>query len=116
VTEHQLTDYLDHICAAIDRILEYTSGLTQDEFAQDTRTQDAVIRNIEIIGEASNRIRTEYPAFAGAHPELPLAAAYQMRNAVAHGYFEVDVGVVWKTVLNDVPRLRGMIIDYVERK
>jgi len=55
--------------------------------------QDAVIRNFEIIGEASHNIEAYYPAFAEAHPELPLAFAYQMRNAVAHGYFKVDYEV-----------------------
>lgn len=109
MTEHRLTDYLDHIRVAIDRILEYTAGLDQDAFARDARTQDAVIRNIEIIGEASNRIRTKHPEFARTHPDLPFAAAYQMRNAVAHGYFEVDISVVWKTIRSDLPRLRNMI-------
>ncbi|CAG9187213.1 HepT-like ribonuclease domain-containing protein [Cupriavidus pinatubonensis] len=55
--------------------------------------QDAVIRNIEIIGEASHNIESHHPDFAAAHPELPLAFAYQMRNAVAHGYFKVDLGL-----------------------
>jgi uncharacterized protein with HEPN domain len=55
--------------------------------------QDAVIRNFEIIGEASHNIEAYYPAFAESHPELPLAFAYQMRNAVAHGYFKVDYEV-----------------------
>lgn len=67
--------------------------------------QDAVIRNIEIIGEASHNIERDYPEFAAAHPNLPLAFAYQMRNAVAHGYFKVDFEIVWKTVQNDLPRL-----------
>ena len=53
--------------------------------------QDAVIRNFEVIGEASNNIERHYPEFVVEHPELPLASAYQMRNAVAHGYFKVDL-------------------------
>ena len=53
--------------------------------------QDAVIRNFEVIGEASNNIEKHYPEFVVEHPELPLASAYQMRNAVAHGYFKVDL-------------------------
>ena len=53
--------------------------------------QDAVIRNFEVIGVASNNIEKHYPEFVVEHPELPLASAYQMRNAVAHGYFKVDL-------------------------
>jgi uncharacterized protein with HEPN domain len=67
--------------------------------------QDAVIRNLEIIGEASHKIERHYPEFATAHPELPLAFAYQMRNAVAHGYFRVDMEIVWKTIQGDLPAL-----------
>lgn len=67
--------------------------------------QDAVIRNFEIIGEASHNIEMVFPEFAVRHPELPLAFAYQMRNAVAHGYFKVDMEIVWKTVRNDLALL-----------
>lgn len=59
----------------------------------------------EAIGEASRNITVHYPAFADAHPELPLKAAYQMRNAVADGYFKVDSEIVWRTIEQDLPRL-----------
>jgi uncharacterized protein with HEPN domain len=71
--------------------------------------QDAVIRNIEVIGEASRRIQLTHPAFTLAHPELPVAAAYQMRNAVAHGYFAVDLDIVWSTIRADLPALRDRV-------
>lgn len=71
--------------------------------------QDAVIRNLEIIGEANHNIERDYPEFAAAHPELPLAFAYQMRNAVAHGYFKVDLEIVWKTIQNDLTGLHTHI-------
>ncbi len=70
-------------------------------------TQDAVIRNLEVIGEASRNIERHFPEFAKTHPELPLASAYEMRNALAHGYFSVDLGIVWKTIENDLPNLHG---------
>lgn len=107
----RLEDYLRHILAAIDRIHRYLRALDGTAFLHDEQAQDAVIRNIEAIGEASGRIRQHYPDFVKAHPELPLAAAYQMRNAVAHGYFEVDLAVVWKTATSDLPVLRRAIID-----
>ena len=64
-----------------------------------------VIRNIEVIGEACHRIEVRYPDFAMEHREIPFASAYQMRNAVAHGYFEVDLDIVWLTIVNDLPAL-----------
>ncbi len=71
--------------------------------------QDAVIRNLEIIGEASHNIEVHFPEFAASHEELPLAFAYQMRNAVAHGYFKVDPEVVWKTLVNDLPKFEAQV-------
>ena len=59
-------------------------------FLGNTLVQDAVIRNFEIIGEASNNIEKRHSEFVKAHPELPFSSAYQMRNAMAHGYFKVD--------------------------
>jgi uncharacterized protein with HEPN domain len=69
---------------------------------QDEMAQDAVIRNFEILGEASHNIESHFPDFAATHPELPLAFAYQMRNAVAHGYFKVNFEIVWKTIQNEL--------------
>lgn len=77
-------------------------------------TQDAVIRNLEVIGEASRNIEHTYPEFAATHPDLPLTAAYEMRNALAHGYFKVDLMIVWKTLENDLPKLQAQTQALVE--
>lgn len=79
--------------------------MDEPTFIGNEMAQDAVIRNIEIIGEASHNIEVHYPEFAAEHPTLPLAFAYQMRNAVAHGYSKVDLQIVWRTVQNDLPGL-----------
>jgi uncharacterized protein with HEPN domain len=105
----RLTDYLGHILQAIDRIQRYSSTTAKDAFLQNEMVQDAVIRNFEIIGEASHNIETRCPEFAAAHPELPLAFAYQMRNAVAHGYYKVDLEIVWRTIETDLPSLRAAV-------
>jgi uncharacterized protein with HEPN domain len=104
-----LTDFLGHIVAAIERIERYTADLSEPMFLADERTQDAVIRNLEVIGEACRNVERHAPEFAAAHPELPLAAAYQMRNAVAHGYFKVDLPVVWRTLRSDLPLLKARV-------
>jgi uncharacterized protein with HEPN domain len=73
------------------------------QFGECDLVQDAVIRNFEIIGEASSRINTRFPEFAAAHPELNLVDAYRMRNVVAHEYFGVRTDVVWNTIHDDLP-------------
>ena len=103
--KQRVTDYLSHILEAINRIEGYTKDLEKTEFLHTPLVQDAVLRNLEVIGEASHNIERYHPEFASNHPELPLAFAYQMRNAVAHGYFKVDLDIVWNTVKKDLPRL-----------
>jgi uncharacterized protein with HEPN domain len=107
--QQRLADYLAHILEAIERIDRYTEDMDEMAFLNDQLVQDAVIRNFEIIGEASNNIEKHYPEFASVHPELPLAFAYQMRNAVAHGYFQVDFEIVWKTIHRDLSDLHSQI-------
>ncbi len=107
--KQRLPDYLAHILEAIERIDRYTKDMSEAAFLENEMVQDAVVRNFEIIGEASHNIETHYPEFAAEHPELPLAVAYQMRNAVSHGYFKVDLEIVWKTIGNDLPKLRERV-------
>ncbi|MGH8646793.1 MAG: HepT-like ribonuclease domain-containing protein [Gammaproteobacteria bacterium] len=107
--QQRLPDYLVHIIEAIERIDRYTEDMGELAFLGNQMAQDAVIRNFEIIGEASHNIETHYSEFAAAHPELPLAFAYQMRNAVAHGYFKVDLEIVWKTIHSELPRLHAQV-------
>ncbi len=112
--KQRLADYLSHILQAIERVDRYTEDIDEVAFLQNEMVQDAVIRNFEIIGEASHNIECHFPEFATAHPELPLAFAYQMRNAVAHGYFKVDLEIVWKTVRRDLPELYAQVRDLVQ--
>lgn len=107
--QQRLADCMSHIVEAIERIHHYVEDMDAAAFLRNEMAQDAVIRNFEIIGEASHNIEQHYPAFAAEHPELPLAFAYQMRNAVAHGYFKVDLEIVWKTVHADLPALHERV-------
>jgi uncharacterized protein with HEPN domain len=105
----RLPDYLNHVLEAIERIEEYVSKLDEMAFLGNKLVQDAVVRNFEVIGEASNNIEKRFPEFVAAHPELPLTSAYQMRNAVAHGYFQVDFEILWKTIQRDLPDLHTKV-------
>jgi uncharacterized protein with HEPN domain len=103
---NRLSDYLSHILEAILRIQRYTEGIDQAAFMASQITQDAVVRNIEIIGEAGRNIRKHYPEFTAANPQLRLDDAYAMRNAVTHGYFAVRYNIVWTTLRSALPVLR----------
>ena len=102
----RVDDYLGHLIEAIDNIFEYTADMDWVAFSLDKKTQDAVIRNFESIGEACNNVTKHHGAFSVAHPEIPWNFAYEMRNALAHGYFKVDQQVVWQTIGDDLPGLR----------
>ena len=105
----RLRDYLGHILEAISRINEYLEDMDEVGFLANKLVQDAVIRNFEIIGEASRNVERVAPDFVSAHPELPLSFAYDMRNILAHGYYKVDLGVVWRTVERDLPYLHAQV-------
>jgi len=101
----RLRDYLRHIVQAGERIQGYIDGLGESAFDSDTLRQDAVIRNLEVIGEASRNILRDHPDFAARHPHLPLASAYEMRNVLSHAYFRVDLKIVWRTLIDELPGL-----------
>ncbi len=103
-------EYLEHMLDAIERIDTYTTDFDFPAFDADARTQDAVIRNLEVIGEAARNVLRHDPAFVTAHANVPWGKAYQMRNALSHGYAEVDLEVVWRTVRSSLPPLKMQLI------
>ena len=103
----RVPDYLSHILRAIERIDRYTADMDEVAFLNSELVQDAVIRNIEIIGEASNNIQRVAPEFATLHDDIPWLVMYTMRNRVSHGYDKVDLEIVWKTIQGDFPILHA---------
>ena len=94
--------YLEHILEAISRIQQFVEGMDKNGFELNILIQDAVIRNFEIIGEASKRLSS---AFTGSHPELPWQDMAGMRDRLIHHYLDVDLDVVWMTIEKDLPVL-----------
>lgn len=107
--ELRVADYLGHILKAIERVERYTADIDNIEFLGNELVQDAVIRNIEIIGEASNNIQRSAPKFAARHHDIPWAIMYTMRNRVTHGYDTVDLEIIWNTVRRDLPALYAKV-------
>jgi uncharacterized protein with HEPN domain len=113
--EFRAQDYCEHILEAIRWIESYTSGMTEDAFVQSRITRDAVTCNFLVIGEASRNLLQHCPEFVVAHPNLPLTAAYGMRNQLAHGYFRVSQSILWKTLREDLPLLRRELESILSR-
>ena len=105
----RIRNYLAHILSAIERIERYTAELNEAAFLDDDLVQDAVIRNIEIIGEASNKILRADQEFAERHSNIPWQVMYTMRNRVSHGYDTIDLEIVWQTIQRDLPGLGAQI-------
>ena len=110
----RIPDYLGHIVEAIERILRYIEDMNEVSFLDDEKTQDAVVRNFEIIGEASRNIERYHSDYAEAHPQVPWTFMVAMRNRVAHGYFKVDFELVWKTIHEDLPELREQVSQLID--
>jgi uncharacterized protein with HEPN domain len=105
----RLRDYRQHMLSAIGQIGNYTAGMGRDAFMRDAKTQDAVLRNLQVIGEAAHNIRRRHPDFVAANPEVPWRSAYGMRNAVTHGYFAIDLDQIWTTVEADLSPLAARL-------
>jgi uncharacterized protein with HEPN domain len=109
MTDDRLADYLDHIRHAAQLARSYVENMSREEFLGDTRTQQAVILNLFVIGEAATKLLSEYPEFAHRHSAIEWKAMKGMRNRIAHGYFEVDLEVVWETVGTSLPKLLSQL-------
>lgn len=101
--------YLVEILGAIDRVLQYTAE-GREAFLADPKSQDAVVRNIEIIGEA---VKALSEATRQAHPEVPWGKIAGTRDRLIHGYFSVDLDIIWDIVQTDLPSLRSKVAALV---
>lgn len=105
MNDSRLIDYLGHMLEAARLAYSYVEGLGKDDFLADTRTQQAIILNIVVIGEAATKLAKDYPEFIDHHPEVPWRSMKGMRNRIAHGYFDINLDIVWDTVQTALPPL-----------
>lgn len=101
---------LQHILEAIERIKRYSNGKSFTEFIDNDMMYYAVVKNIEIIGEASNLLTQ---TFRDSHPKTPWKVVCGMRNYIVHEYFQVDNKVIWDVVTHDLSELEDQIISYI---
>lgn len=103
--------YLSHIFESIISIENYTEDMSFEEFEKDKKTIDAVIRNLEIIGEASSKLSKE---FRERYPEVPWKSIIGLRNILIHDYLGVDIVAVWGNIKQELPSLKEQIKSILE--
>ncbi len=104
--------YLEDILRAINRISEYIENYTFIDFMKDYKTVDAVIRNFEIIGEASKNLPNDIKE---KYSEVPWAEMYLLRNKVSHEYFGVDFEIIWDVAMNYLPENKSQIEEILNK-
>ena len=100
------TIYLRHILDAVERIASYVQGVSTGQFLSNNLLQDGVVRQLEIIGEASRNLSAD---FRQTHTEVPWSQIIALRNRVIHAYFDVNLRVVWEIVRDDLPPLKQQV-------
>lgn len=111
MNENRLPDYLDHMQQAAADACSFVEGLDKDDFIEDKRTQQAVIMSLIIIGEAATKVMDGYIEFTELHSYVPWRSMRGMRNRIAHGYFDINLDVVWDTVQTALPELLKQLSD-----
>ena len=104
--------YLDALLTGSTRILEATRGLGLHTFAEDWILRDAVIRNLEVIGESARRLPAELKA---QHPEVPWAHLARLREVLVHSYFQVDDAILWSLIQDQLPDVKAAVEDLHSR-
>ena len=105
---------IEDILDSVEKIVRYTDGMNQEHFQDDEKTADAVVRNLEIIGEASSRLPQD---FIDAHSEIEWAKIKGLRNRIVHEYFGVDLQIIWEILKKDLPAFKKSLMDiHVELK
>ena len=109
MTINRLADYLDHMRQAIADVQSFTVGMAQADFEHDKRTQQAVVMSLIVLGEAATKVMDQHPAFAAENSRIPWRSMRGMRNRIAHGYFDINLEVVWDTVQTALPALKTQL-------
>ncbi len=104
MSERSWKQFLMDMLDSVHKATTYVAGQSYADFLTDTKTQDAVVRNLEILGEAARRIPAHIQQ---GHPEIPWRQIAGLRNRLAHGYFAVDYAIVWDIVTNELPLLKS---------
>lgn len=101
--------FIELMLATAVQAQSYVEGLAKKDFLADSKTQDAAILKLLVIGELAAKLLDEHAAFVANYPMIPWRQMKGMRNRMAHGYFEIDLNVVWDTIQTDIPALESSL-------
>jgi uncharacterized protein with HEPN domain len=104
--DQDISDYIEDILNAIAEIVEFTKGMTFENFSADKKTSNAVIRSLEVLGEATKHIPG---SFRKKYPDIPWSKMAGMRDVLIHDYMGVDLKTVWKVAIERLPELALMM-------
>ena len=111
--KRDIADYLDDILTAVADVEVFVSGINFDTFTQDKKTVNAVIRSLEVLGEATKRIPE---SFRQKHPNIPWSKMAGMRDVLIHDYMGVDLKTVWKVAQERLPELKPLLEKLISDK
>ena len=106
MTERDYGDYLQDILDSIRDAVEFMEGMTSEDFQKDRKTVSAVLRSLEVMGEATKRIPQ---SLRDQYPDVPWKKMAGMRDKLIHEYSGVDLGIVWEAVKNDLPPVQNLV-------
>lgn len=106
MTDNRINDQLIRMHSCCEHILDFTQSLSFQEFAEDLRTQQAVIMNILLIGEVATKLTQKFPDITTIYPDIPWNNIRGMRNRIAHEYFDLDLNIIWQTIHTAIPSLK----------
>jgi len=105
--------YIEDILTSIKKIKRYTAGMSFEDFIRDEKTIDAVIRNLEVVGEAAKNVPEE---IRQKYPRIPWKEVAGMRDRLIHAYFGVDLEIVWQTIVSDLPKLESELVKIIKKE
>ena len=105
------TVYLRHIIDAFLQIERYTNGVTYEEFLSNSLLQDAVIRQLEVMGEAARNLSAD---LQNEYPAIPWRQMISLRNRMIHAYFNVNLQIIWEIIQGDIPNLKQDMMRVLE--
>ena len=106
--DRDLRDYINDLIEACEDILSFTKGMSYSDFANDKKTVNAVIRSLEVIGEATKKLPV---SFRGNYPDIPWKQMAGMRDKLIHEYFGIDKQMVWQAVEKHIPNILPLVKD-----
>jgi uncharacterized protein with HEPN domain len=108
MSKREVSILIDDIISAIVKINRYTKGMSYNDFIDDPKTVDAVVRNLEIVGEAANRIPK---SFQENHDQIEWHQIIGLRNRVIHDYFGIDYEIIWQVITDDIKKFKKNLLE-----